>query len=155
MPKLIITTTTSNFRFDVFNCSTPTFESQAESLTKKQRKRQRQRTARNLKQLFAAYHFLSTSRDGAVIAHIVGAKPIELYRWSLNDSWIKALRYWQPHYNGDGMREGAYFQYKVGDSIVERSLKSAKEQWVAYVEGGENKKLRKTLQMFEEMGFTE
>ena len=122
-----------------------------ESLTKKQRKR----TARNLKQLFAAWHFLYTSRDGAVIAHIVGAEPRKLYRWRLKDSWIKALRYWNKGYQGDGMLEGEYFRYKVGDSIVERSLKSAKEQWVAYVEGRENKKLRKTLQMFEEMGFTE
>lgn len=108
-----------------------------------------------LKQLFAAYHFLHTSRDGAVIAQIVGAKPIKLYRWSLKPSWITAIRYWQRGYNGDGILEGEYFKSIVGDSIVKRSLQSAKEQWKAYVIGRENRKLRKTLQMFEEMGFTE
>ena len=52
------------------------FKSQPQNLTAVKRKQYRKRSARYLKQLFAAYHFLYTSRDGAVIAHIVGAEPI-------------------------------------------------------------------------------
>lgn len=59
--------------------------------SKKRRQRNRNRTARNLKKLFAAYHFLYTSRDGAVIAHIVGTEPIDLYRWSQKECWLRTI----------------------------------------------------------------
>ena len=131
------------------------FKSVSEPLTKAERKNDRRRSARHLKCLFAAYHFLHTSRDGAVIAQIVGCQPIELYRWSHKKSWINAIQYWNSGYNGDGILEGEYFLSVVGDSIVERSLDNAKKQWTAYVTGRENRELRKTLNIFEEMGFTE
>ena len=124
-------------------------------LTKNRRQRNHRRTARNLKQLFAAYHFLYTTRDGAVIAHIVGAQPIDLYRWSQKECWLRAIKYWDSGYRGDGILEGEYFQSVVGDSIVERSLKNAAAMWKAQVTKVKNRKLRKTLQMFEELGFNE
>ena len=77
----------------------------------------RKRSARYLKQLFAAYHFLYTSRDGA--------EPIYLYRWSESPRWINAIRYWQPDFEGDTQLQGKYFKTVVGDSIVQRSLKTA------------------------------
>ena len=122
---------------------------------KQQRKTQRRRSTRYLKQLFAAYHFLYTSRDGAVIAQIVGCKPIDLYRWSEGTNWINALRHWQPDFKGDTQLQGEYFKSIVGDSIVERSLRHASRVWNALFEGRETQELRKTLRMFEEMGFTE
>ena len=125
------------------------------SLTKVERKTQRRRSARYLKQLFAAYHFLNTSRDGAVIAQIVGAKPIDLYRWSDKPSWINAITFWQPDYKGSTELQGEYFRAIVGDSIVKRSLEHAERVWKALVERRETRELRKTLKMFEEMGFTE
>ena len=131
------------------------FESQPQNLTAVKRKQYRKRSARYLKQLFAAYHFLYTSRDGAVIAHIVGAEPIDLYRWSESPRWINAFRYWQPDFEGDTQLPGKYFKTVVGDSIVQRSLKTASQLWTALAEGRETYKLRKTLRMFEEMGFTE
>ena len=125
------------------------------SLTKSQRKNARRRTTRYLKQLFAAYHFLYTSRDGAVIAQIVGAKPIELYRWTESKNWILSLRHWQPEYNGSTEFEGEYFKSIVGDSIVKHSLQHASRVWNALFEGRETAELQKTLNMFQEMGFTE
>ena len=71
------------------------------SLTKRERKNERKRQLRNLRLLFAAWHFLHTSRDGAVIAQIVGAKPIDLYRWTETENWTNAIRYWNPEYKGD------------------------------------------------------
>ena len=131
------------------------FKSQPQNLTAVKRKQYRKRSARYLKQLFAAYHFLYTSRDGAVIAHIVGAEPIDLYRWSESPHWINAIRYWQPDFEGDTQLQGKYFKTVVGDSIVQRSLKTASQLGTALAEGRETYKLRKTLRMFEEMGFTE
>ena len=118
-------------------------------------KAERRRNTRHLKQLFAAYHFLYTSRDGAVIAQIVGAKPIDLYRWSEQNIWTDAILYWQPHFKGDTQLQGEYFKSVVGDGIVHRSLKHASRLWKAMFEGRDTRELRKTLQMFEEMGFTE
>ena len=54
-------------------------------------KSERTRHAKHLKQLFAAYHFLNTSRDGAVIAQMVGVTPITLHYWAETDNWIKAI----------------------------------------------------------------
>lgn len=125
------------------------------SLTKKQRQAERKRQLRNLRLLFAARHFLYTSRDGAVIAQIVGAKPIDLYRWSETPNWLKAIQYWQSEYNGSTELEGEYFKTIVGDSIVQRSLKHASRVWTALFEGRETRELQKTLNMFQEMGFTE
>ena len=125
------------------------------SLPKNQRKNERKRQLRNLRLLFAAWHFLHTSRDGAVIAQIVGVKPIDLYRWSETEKWINAIRYWQPDFKGNGELQGEYFKTVVGDSIMERSLKTASRVWTALIEGRENKELRKTLNRFDEMGFTE
>ena len=125
------------------------------SLTKSERKNERRRSARYLKQLFAAYHFLYTSRDGAVIAHIVGAKPIDLYRWSEQKIWQDAIRYWNPEFKGDTQLQGEYFKSVVGDGIVERSLKHASRVWNALFEGRETQELRKISRMFDEMGFTE
>ena len=125
------------------------------SESKAERKRVRRRNTRYLKQLFAAYHFLNTSRDGAVIAHIVGAKPIDLYRWSEQKIWRDAIFYWQPDFKGDTQLQGEYFKTVVGDSIVQRSLKHASQVWTALFEGRETCKLQKTLRMFEDMGFTE
>lgn len=125
------------------------------SLSKSERKSVRKRSARYLKQLFAAYHFLNTSRDGAVIAQIVGAKPIELYRWSQEKSWIKALKYWQSGYYGNGVLEGEYFKSIVGDSIVKRSLDNAERLWKTIAEMRENSELRKIERLFDEIGFTE
>ena len=121
----------------------------------RQRKAERRRTSRYLKQLFAAYHFLNTTRDGAVIAQIVGCKPIDLYRWTESKNWILALRHWQPEYNGSTELRGEYFKSVVGDSIVKRSLQHASRVWSAIVQGRETSELQKTLSMFEEMGFTE
>ena len=125
------------------------------SLTKNERRNERRRSARYLKQLFAAYHFLYTSRDGAVIAQIVGCKPIDLYRWSVSKNWINAIRVWNPEFKGDTQLQGEYFKSIVGDGIVERSLKHASRLWGAMFDGRETQELRKTLRMFEEMGFTE
>ena len=125
------------------------------SLSKSERRKERKRQVRNLKQLFAAYHFLCTSRDGAVIAQIVGAKPIDLYRWSESPNWLTALQYWQPKYGGDTELQGEYFKTIVGDSIVQRSLKHASRVWNALFEGRETRELQKTLNMFDDMGFTE
>ena len=75
------------------------------------------------------------SRDGAVIAHIVGAKPIDLYRWSEQKIWQDAIRYWQPDFKGDTQLQGEYFKSVVGDGIVERSLKHASRVWNALFEG--------------------
>ena len=127
----------------------------SESQTKSERRKERKRQVRNLKQLFAAWHFLYTSRDGAVIAQIVGAKPIDLYRWSETPNWLKAIQYWQPLYGGDTQLQGDYFKTIVGDSIVQRSLKHASRVWNALFEGRETCELQKTLNMFQEMGFTE
>ena len=115
----------------------------SKSQTKAERKKVRKRFARYLKQLFAAYHFLNTTRDGAVIAQVVGC------------NWILALRHWQPDFKGDTQLHGEYFKSVVGDSIVHRSLKHASRLWGAMVKGRETRDLRKTLQMFEDMGFTE
>ena len=125
------------------------------SLTKSERRNERRRSARYLKQLFAAYHFLYTSRDGAVIAQIIGAKPIDLYRWTESENWINALRHWQPDYNGPTELQGEYFKSVVGDGMVERSLKHASRLWSAMFEGRETRELQKTLRIFDEMGFTE
>ena len=122
---------------------------------KSERKRDRKRSVRYLKLLFAAYHFLNTSRDGAVIAQIVGVQPIDLYRWTESDNWIKAIRHWQSEYNGTTELQGEYFKSVVGDSIVERSLKHASRLWNAIFEGRETAELKKTLQIFDELGFTE
>ena len=126
-----------------------------ESESKKERQKRRRRSTRYLKQLFAAYHFLYTSRDGAVIAQIVGCKPIDLYRWSESKNWMLALRYWQSGYNGDTELQGDYFKSVVGDGIVERSLKHASRVWEALFQGRETRELQKTLNLFDEMGFTE
>ena len=125
------------------------------SLTKAERKTLRRCHLRNLRLLFSAWHFLYTSRDGAVIAHIVGVKPIDLYRWSESPRWMIAIRAWNPEFKGDTQLQGEYFKTVVGDSIVERSLKHASQIWNALFEGRETHKLQKTLRMFEEMGFTE
>lgn len=122
---------------------------------KERKKRQRKRSARYLKQLFAAYHFLHTSRDGAVIAHIVGAEPIDLHRWTETQNWIEALRFWNSDYQGTTELQGDYFKSVVGDSIVERSLNHASTLWNALFEGRETRDLQKTLNLFQEMGFTE
>ena len=127
----------------------------SESQTKSERRKERKRHARYLKQFFAAWHFLYTSRDGAVIAQIVGAKPIDLYRWSESPNWLTALQYWQPNYGGDTELQGEYFKTIVGDSIVQRSLKHASRVWNALFEGRETRELQKTLNMFDDMGFTE
>ena len=131
------------------------FKPQPKPLTKAQRKNDRRRSARYLKQLFAAYHFFHTSRDGAVIAQIVGAEPIDLHRWTETQNWIEALRFWNSEYNGPTELQGEYFKSVVGDSIVERSLNHASTLWNALFEGRENRDLKKTLNLFEEMGFTE
>ena len=123
------------------------------SLTKVERKKERKRQLRNLRLLFSAYHFLNTSRDGAVIAQIVGAKPIDLYRWSEKPGWLKAIQYWQPLYGGDTELKGEYFKSVVGESIVQRSLKHASRLWNAIFEGRETRELQKTLRVFQEMGF--
>ena len=125
------------------------------SPTKAERKTLRRRHLRNLRLLFSAWHFLHTSRDGAVIAHIVGVKPIDLYRWSESPRWMIAIRAWNPEFKGDTQLQGDYFKTVVGDSIVERSLKHASQIWTALFEGRETHKLQKTLRMFQEMGFTE
>ena len=125
------------------------------SLSKSERKRERKRHTRYLKILFAAYHFLCTSRDGAVIAQIVGAKPIDLYRWSESPNWLKAIQYWQPHYGGDTELQGEYFKTVVGESIEKRSLKRASRLWKALLQGRETRELQKTLNVFDDMGFTE
>ena len=127
----------------------------ANSQAKSERRKERKRQVRNLRLLFAAYHFLNTSRDGAVIAQIIGAKPIDLYRWSETEKWTKAIRYWDLGYQGTTELEGDYFKTIVGDSIVQRSLKHASRVWTAIFEGRETRELQKTLQMFQEMGFTE
>ena len=118
-------------------------------------KNQRKRQLRNLRILFSAWHFLHTSRDGAVIAQIVGAKPIDLYRWSETEKWTTAIRYWNRNYNGTTELHGDDFKNVVGESIVQRSLKHASRVWNAIFEGRENRELQKTLRMFQEMGFTE
>ena len=151
-----------------FYFNTPVFESQAESamqkglaffmlnsLSKSERKRERKRHTRYLKILFAAYHFLNTSRDGAVIAQIVGAKPIDLYRWSEGKNWTNAIQYWNPEFKGDTQLQGEYFLSVVGDRIVQRSLKRASRLWKALLQGRETRELQKTLNMFDDMGFTE
>ena len=125
------------------------------SQAKSERRKERKRQVRNLRLLFAAYHFLHTSRDGAVIAQIVGVKPIDLYRWSGTENWTKAIRYWDLGYQGDGILQGEYFKSIVGDGIVQRSLKHASRVWKALVEGRETRELQKTLNLFQEMGFTE
>lgn len=93
--------------------------------SKKKRKNERKRQLRTLRLLFSARHFLHTSRDGAVIAQIVGVQPIDLYRWSKTEKWTNALRYWDRGYNGTTELQGDYFKSVVGDGIVERSLKHA------------------------------
>ena len=125
------------------------------SPTKAERKTLRKRHLRNLRLLFSAWHFLYTSRDGTVIAQIVGAKPIDLYRWSESPRWVNAIRVWNRDYNGTTELQGEYFKTVVGESIVERSLKHASQIWNALFEGRETHKLQKTLRMFQEMGFTE
>ena len=125
------------------------------SLTKSERKRERKRQLRNLRLLFFAWHFLNTSRDGAVIAQIVGVQPIDLYRWSETEKWKNAIRYWDRGYNSTTELQGEYFKTVVGDSIVQRSLKHASRLWNAIFEGRETRELQKTLNMFQEMGFTE
>ena len=54
-----------------------------------------------------------------------------------------------------GSTQREYFRAIVGDSIVKRSLEHAERVWKALVERRETRELRKTLRMFEEMGFTE
>ena len=125
------------------------------SQLKSERKKDRKRSVRYLKLLFAAYHFLNTSRDGAVIAQIVGVQPIDLYRWTETDNWLKAIRHWQLDYRGPTELQGDYFHSVVGDSIVQRSLKHASRLWNAIFEGRETAELKKTLRIFDEMGFTE
>ena len=125
------------------------------SLTKRERKNERKRQLRNLRLLFSAWHFLHTSRDGAVIAQIVGVQPIDLYRWSETEKWTNAIRYWNRDYNGDTELQGDYFHSVVGESIVQRSLKHASRLWNAIFEGRETRELQKTLRLFQEMGFTE
>ena len=121
------------------------------SLTKSERKRQ----LRNLRLLFAAWHFLHTSRDRAVIAQIVGAKPIDLYRWSEGKNWTLAIQYWNSEFKGDTQLQGEYFKSVVGDGIVKRSLQHASRMWKALFAGRETRELQKTLTMFQDMGFTE
>ena len=123
--------------------------------SKSQAKAERKRQLRNLRLLFAAWHFLHTSRDGAVIAQIVGCKPIDLYRWSETKKWITAIRYWDHGFGGDTQLQGEYFHSVVGDGIVQRSLKHASRVWNALFEGRETRELKKTLNLFQEMGFTE
>ena len=125
------------------------------SLSKSEHKRERKRHARYLKILFAAYHFLNTSRDGAVIARIIGAKPIDLYRWSQSQNWTNAIQYWNPEFKGDTQLQGEYFKSVVGDGIVKRSLQHASRMWKALFAGRETRELQKTLTMFQDMGFTE
>ena len=124
------------------------------SLTKR-RKKERKRLLGNLRLLFSAWHFLYTSRDGAVIAKLVGVKPIDLYIWSKSPRWMNAIRVWNPNFKGDTELQGDYFKSVVGDAIVKRSLKNASRVWNALFEGRETRELQKTLQMFQEMGFTE
>ena len=130
-------------------------ESEAKSEAKSERRKERKRQLRYFRLLFAAWHFLHTSRDGAVIAQIVGVQPIDLYRWSETENWTNAIRYWDSGYAGDTQLQGDYFKSIVGDSIVQRSLKHASRLWNAIFEGRETAELKKTLRMFQEMGFTE
>lgn len=126
-------------------------------LTIQDKRLARRQNQRFLQLLFAAWHFLNTSRDGAVIAQIVGVQPIKLYRWSIddNDIWISALHYWNPDWTGPTEIEGEYFKHVVGETIVERDLKKAQRMWTAIAQVRETKEMQKTLLRFDEMDFTE
>ena len=56
------------------------------------------------------------------------------------------------HWRGIRERVSAFPR---GDGIVHRSLKHASRLWKAMLEGRDTRELRKTYQIFEEMGFTE
>ena len=118
-------------------------------LTKKMRQRKRRLHRRSLKILFAAMHYLRTSRDGAVIARLVGVDPIELYDWSQQPKWLDAIRYWQPDYKGDGELEGDYFTSVVSDSKVKLSLEKAERMWTALRAGRDTYELREFFRRFE------
>ena len=120
-----------------------------ETLTPRMQKRRRALHRRSLRLLFAAMHFLRTSRDGAVIAQIVGVEPVVLYEWSQKPYWMDAIRYWQPDYQGDGILDGEYFKSVAGESKVKFSLEKAERMWAALREGRNTYELRDFLRSFD------
>ena len=96
-------------------------------MTKSQRKRERHET----KIRMAAYHYLKTSTDGAVICNLSGLKPYELNGiFKAEDGvWIGALRFWQPHFKGEGEIEGEYFKHCVGERGMRNNFSIAANLW--------------------------
>ena len=79
----------------------------------------------------AAFHFLNTSRDGAVICNLCGIKPSVLHSICRDESgiWIEALQFWQRGYEGDGAIEGEFYFHAVGESSVSNDFKTARDLW--------------------------
>ena len=79
----------------------------------------------------AAFHYLNTSRDGAVICSLTRLKPSVLHGFFRDDSgvWIEALRFWQQGYEGDGAIEGEYYQHTVSEHSIKADLKMARDLW--------------------------
>ena len=80
-----------------------------------------------VKMLFAAHVFVYTSRDGMVISNIVNISTGTLYRWSQQDKWIEALKFWC--YEGNPEIQGELYRSEIKEYKVFRSLKSAFRLW--------------------------
>ena len=94
---------------------------------KSQLKKERHETKKKM----AAFHFVHTSRDGAVICNLTHLKPIELHNISNDESgaWIDAIKFWHPSYASDGKIEGEYYRHAVSKSRVKADFRTANNLW--------------------------
>ena len=73
------------------------------SQLKKEHREQLKQERQDVKIKMAAYHFLKTSTDGAVICQLCGIKPRVLDGIFRDERgvWLEALRFWQAGYEGE------------------------------------------------------
>ena len=78
----------------------------------------------------AAWHYVNTSHDGLVIAHLIGISPRKLFQMSQHVEWKVAVRYWIGHKAKDVSLRGEAFKDIVMRATERNSLNIAKREWL-------------------------
>ena len=84
-------------------------------------------TRKGMRIYFAAYLFVSVSKNGNLISKLLGVKEHTLHKWSQTEMWKEALLFWG--YGGDHEVQGEAFRREVGLWKVNNSLKYAARLW--------------------------
>lgn len=107
-----------------------------------------------IKVKMAAYHYLNTSKDGAVICRLCGITPFVLNGIGTDESgiWMASIRFWNPGFTGDGEIKGEFYRHTVSQQRIKTEFKRAARLWRLLISNPENTHLKRHLNLIDAFG---